>query len=86
MNERSMTQIVLTLLGAFAVTVAAGEQPRHDLCSDKARIVGLLGASTAQAHRRELLAALFWPEISQQAALTNLRQTFLPLARRTGPS
>ena len=72
-----MRQILLTLLGAFAVTVPAGEQPLPAFATDKARaLLAYLALQPAQAHRRELLAALFWPEISQSAALTNLRQTF----------
>ncbi len=72
-----MTQIVLTLLGAFAVTASAGEQQSTSFATDKARaLLAYLALQPVQAHRREWLAALFWPEISQQAALTNLRQTF----------
>ncbi len=75
MKQPSMTHLTLTLFGAFAVT-ANGEQVTA-FATDKARgLLAYLALQPGQAHRRETLAALFWPEISHQSALTNLRQTF----------
>lgn len=70
-----MMEIALSLFGSFAVTVHG--QPVTTFATDKARcLLAYLALQPAQAHRRETLAALFWPELTHQAALTNLRQTF----------
>ena len=72
-----MTQIALTLLGAFEVIASASGQPVTAFATDKARgLLAYLALQPALAHRRETLAVLFWPETSHPAALTNLRQTF----------
>lgn len=71
-----MTPLVLNLLGAFSVTVSTAPQQGTAFATDKVRgLLAYLALEPAQAHRRETLAALFWPEISHQSALTNLRQT-----------
>ncbi|MCE7988792.1 MAG: hypothetical protein DYG89_47155 [Caldilinea sp. CFX5] len=72
-----MTPLVLNLLGAFEVTVATTSPTGRAFATDKVRaLLAYLALEPAQAHRRETLAALFWPEINHQSALTNLRQTF----------
>ena len=70
-----MMQIALSLFGTFGVTVNG--QAVTTFATDKARgLLAYLALQPALTHRRETLAALFWPELDQQAALTNLRQTF----------
>ena len=70
-----MMQIALSLFGTFGVTVNG--QAVTTFATDKARgLLAYLALQPALTHRRETLAALFWPELDHQAALTNLRQTF----------
>ncbi len=52
--------------------------------SDKERALLAYLAVEARPHRREALAALFWPESSQQAADNNLRQSLFRLRRALG--
>ena len=68
-----MAALVLRFLGGFE-TVLAGEAAAG-FESDKAR--GLLAYLTVEAERpqrREVLANLLWPELSEQAARSNLRR------------
>jgi DNA-binding SARP family transcriptional activator len=53
---------------------------------DTRKAVALLAylAVTAQAHAREALAALYWPEYSQERAYANLRRTLWALNRALG--
>lgn len=67
-----MTRLVLHCLGAFNATVDT--VPLTAFSTDKVRALLIyLALETTQPHRRELLASLFWPEMSQVTALTNLR-------------
>lgn len=52
--------------------------------SDKERALLAYLAVEARPHRREALAALFWPESSQKAADNNLRQSLFRLRRVLG--
>ena len=67
-----MTAIVLRCLGAFEVTLDS--QAVTAFPTDKIRaLLAYLALTEAQPHRRELLAALFWPELPQAVAMTNVR-------------
>lgn len=67
-----MTRLVLHGLGAFKATLDAVDLTAFS--TDKVRALLIyLALETAQPHRRELLASLFWPEMPQSTALTNLR-------------
>ncbi len=67
-----MTAIVIRCLGAFEVTLAS--QAVTAFPTDKIRaLLAYLALTEAQPHRRELLAGLFWPELPQAVAMTNVR-------------
>ncbi|MFN8440675.1 MAG: BTAD domain-containing putative transcriptional regulator [Caldilineaceae bacterium] len=67
-----MPSLVLNCLGALDVTLDG--TPITAFPTDKIRaLLVYLALETAQPHRRERLAALFWPEMPQTTALTNLR-------------
>ena len=76
-----MGNLALCLLGGFRAELDG--VPATTFESDKARgLLAYLAVEARQAHRREKLAGLFWPEKSDQArhslsqALYNLRTTF----------
>src|SRR5690242_15591856 len=79
-SDSAPAPIVLRCLGTFEVTVHA--EPVAAFPTDKIR--GLLaflalesytqkGVRGSRPHRREALAGLFWPEMSDALALSNLR-------------
>lgn len=68
----------LTLLGSFELRAADGTVIA--LPTDKARaLCTYLALEAPRPHRRETLAALLWPDILHESALTNLRQTLYRL-------
>jgi WD40 repeat protein/DNA-binding SARP family transcriptional activator len=69
-----MPDASLTVLGAFALSI--GGQPVRGFPTEKARaLLAYLALEGERPHTRALLAALLWPDISETAALTNLRNT-----------
>lgn len=69
-----MTHLVLDLFGTFAATV--GGRAVDGFRSNKTRgLLAYLALEAGRAHARSSLAALFWPEIPDQAAAKNLRLT-----------
>ncbi|MEZ4734629.1 MAG: BTAD domain-containing putative transcriptional regulator [Caldilineaceae bacterium] len=69
-----MNILMLHCLGAFEVSLQGA--PIAAFPTDKSRaLLVYLALENAYAHRRERLAALFWPEIAQTDALSNLRVT-----------
>jgi DNA-binding SARP family transcriptional activator len=78
----------LSLFGGFAGHAAGGEEIAF--ATRKVRALAAYLAATAQAHRRERLASLLWPEQSEGEARANLRKTLsrlrqaLPAAARGG--
>ncbi|MCB0060838.1 MAG: NACHT domain-containing protein, partial [Caldilineaceae bacterium] len=72
-----MTNFTLQFLGQFHVRV--DERPIHDFHSEKARALLAYLALEPQEHARSQLATLFWPEIGDQYARTNLRNTLYRL-------
>src|SRR4051812_11442996 len=79
-SDSATAPVVLFSLGTFEVTIHA--EPVAAFPTDKIR--GLLaflaleshtenGRSAARPHRREALASLFWPDMADSLALSNLR-------------
>ncbi|MBN1261634.1 MAG: tetratricopeptide repeat protein [Anaerolineae bacterium] len=68
-----MVQLAISLLGTFQVTLDG--RPVTEFATDKARaLLAYLAVERRQTHRREYLAALLWPEQSEERARQNLRQ------------
>ncbi|HEY6645179.1 BTAD domain-containing putative transcriptional regulator [Povalibacter sp.] len=79
-----MTQLVLQLLGRFAVRDTAGMEIR--ITSRKGRaLLAFLAAGAGQAHSRDRLAALLWEEADEELARTSLRQA-LAAVRKVLPA
>jgi WD40 repeat protein/DNA-binding SARP family transcriptional activator len=73
-----MAQLQIRLFGAPTVILAGGLEA--NLSSDKARaLLAYLAVESAQAHRREKLAGLFWPGYTETSARTNLRRALSDL-------
>jgi len=69
----------LYLLGGFALERNA--RP-CELAYEKGRaLLAYLAAEPGRAHPRATLAAMFWPDLAREAALTNLRQVLQDLRR-----
>jgi DNA-binding SARP family transcriptional activator len=82
---RTMTALELTLLGTLHV--ARGDEPVRHFQSDKVRaLLAYLATEADRSHARASLAALLWPEQSDQAALRNLSQTLVRLREVLGHS
>lgn len=78
-----MAHLCLSFLGSFHVTIE-GEPVEH-FRSDKIRaLLAYLVLEADRPHRRETLAGLLWPELSDQAARDNLRLALLRLRRTLG--
>lgn len=74
----SSLSFVLNLFGGFAARF--NDQPFTGFATDKVRaLLAYLAVESGQAHRRDTLAALFWPDYSQETALQNLRQALYRL-------
>lgn len=70
----------ITLFGQF--TVAADEQPIPDSRTKKIEaLLAYLVVESTHAHRREKLMGLLFPEMPDDVASTNLRQTLTRLRR-----
>lgn len=73
-----MENLRFTLLGTLAAT--AGDSTPIRFRTDKIRaLLAYLVVESERPHLRHLLAALFWPEMAEQAALKNLRQSLYRL-------
>src|SRR6476661_3350264 len=78
-----MTTLELTLLGTLRVVRYDG--PVRHFHSDKVRaLLAYLTTEADRPHARASLAALFWPEQSNTAALRNLSQTLVRLREVLG--
>lgn len=69
-----MSVVQLRTLGALQVTLAATTVTAFPTDKIRALLV-YLALEQRRAHRREMLATLFWPEIAPSLALNNLRVT-----------
>lgn len=75
-----MSYLAIYLLGAFQVSLDG--MPIRAFRADKTRaLLAYLVVEAGQPHRRESLAGMLWPELSDEAAHRNLRQTLFRLRR-----
>ncbi len=75
-----MGQIAVNLLGPFEVWLDG--EPVTTFESDKVRaLLAYLVSEPDQAHRREMLASLLWPERPDRTARTNLRHVLANLRK-----
>ncbi|MCB0184188.1 MAG: hypothetical protein KDE31_07990, partial [Caldilineaceae bacterium] len=72
-----MTHYAFRFLGQFQFSVTG--TPVTNFHSDKARALLAYLALEPQAHKRDFLAALLWPDIDDRYARTNLRNTLYRL-------
>jgi DNA-binding SARP family transcriptional activator len=78
-----MARLILSLLGGFAATVDG--TPVQGFDTDKTRaLLAYLGIEAAQAHSREALADLLWPQLPGDAARRNLRNSLFKLRQALG--
>jgi predicted ATPase/DNA-binding SARP family transcriptional activator len=77
-----MAQLAIALLGPLHVTL--DDRPVSGFGYDKARALLAYLALEAQAHRRDALAALLWPDQTTAAARTSLRVAISTLRRALG--
>ncbi|HEY8884324.1 MAG TPA: hypothetical protein VIO35_03350 [Chloroflexota bacterium] len=74
LNERAAPRLSLRLLGGVQATLDG--QPLDGFESDLVRaLLAYLAVERDRPHRREALAALFWPEQPDPIASHRLRQT-----------
>jgi DNA-binding SARP family transcriptional activator len=68
-----MTRLSITTLGTLQASL--DDMPLREFESDKARaLLVYLAVEASRPHRREALAGLLWPDISETAARANLRR------------
>lgn len=82
MQDSASTPLRISLLGSLLLTkkgTVAHETRRKVLA-----LLAYLVVESEQAHSREDLVALFWPEMSQTEGRNNLRVTLAQLKRRLG--
>lgn len=78
-----MARLTLSLLGGFAAAVDGA--PVAGLDTDKTRaLLAYLGIEAARPHSREALAGLLWPELPDEAARRNLRNSLFKLRQALG--
>ena len=78
-----MAHLSVALLGPFQATL--GGAPISDFESDKVRaLLAYLAVEADRPHRRDALAGLLWPDYSNRAARTNLRNTLANLRQAIG--
>ncbi|MCB0199232.1 MAG: hypothetical protein KDI03_04095 [Anaerolineae bacterium] len=75
-----MTSIDLNLLGGLSVSIDGRQVTRFP--TEKARaLLAYLSIESSRPHSRIMLAGLFWPEVTDRQALTNLRNTLYRLRK-----
>ena len=78
-----MAHLSLSFLGGFEVTLDA--EPITTFGADKARaLLAYLAIEAARPHRREVLAAMFWPDATRRRAAHSLSQALLMLRKALG--
>ncbi len=78
-----MAHLSVRLLGTLQVTLDGS--PVTDFKSDKGRaLLAFLAEESQQPHRREKLAGLLWPELTESAARNNLRRVLSNLRQTIG--
>ena len=78
-----MGHLSISLLGGFDARLDG--QPVSSFGTDKVRaFLAYLAVEARRPHRRSALAGMFWPELPQEKAAQNLRQSLLRLRPRSG--
>lgn len=78
-----MSHMAICLFGSFGVSLDG--RPLTTFKTDKTRaLLAYLAVEAARAHRREVLAAMFWSHRPMESARNNLRQTLYRLRRAIG--
>ena len=78
-----MAKLAISLLGPFQATL--GGQPITGFKYDKVRaLLVYLAVEHERPHEREALLGLLWPDLPEEAARNNLRQTLLKLREAIG--
>jgi DNA-binding SARP family transcriptional activator/predicted ATPase len=78
-----MADLNISLLGSFQVSLDG--EPVTSFRSNKVRaLLAYLCVENNQPHQREKLAGLFWPELAENAARTNLRHSLSNLRAAIG--
>jgi serine/threonine protein kinase/DNA-binding SARP family transcriptional activator len=78
-----MTRLSIYLTGSFCVTLGGGSALQFKSSKDKA-LLAYLAVEADRPHARDKLAALFWPEMPDSEARSNLRYTLSSLRRTIG--
>src|SRR5436190_242902 len=78
-----MPRLELTLLGGFHAYVDGSPVTGFDTDKTRALLV-YVAMEPARAHSRELLAGLLWPELADDAARRNLRNSLFKLRQALG--
>ena len=80
MEKNQVQALHLSVLGPFALSADTGQIV--PMRGDKVRaLFVLLAMEAAVVQRRDALMAMFWPELRQEAAQSNLRQTMYRLRK-----
>lgn len=75
-----MSRLAIAMLGSYRVTL--DDLPLTTFATDKVRaLLAYLAVESGTAQRREILAALLWPNRPETEARTNLRQALYRLRR-----
>ncbi len=84
MYNIGMLPLSLSLLGPMQI--CWGDEPIHTALWAKTRaLLSYVAVEAGAPHRREALAGLLWPECSEAAARTSLRQALYQLRTALGP-
>lgn len=79
-----VAHLSISLLGTFQVSLDGSATTLFE--SDKVRgLLAYLAVENSRPHRREALAALFWPDASQDKARQNLRRALYNLRQMLDP-
>lgn len=80
MQDHQVQALQISVLGPFALFTDTGQI--IPVRGNKVRaLLVLLTMETNVVHRRDALMAMFWPELRQEAAQSNLRQTMYRLRK-----
>lgn len=77
-----MSELVISILGTFQITSGSASV---EFESNKVRaLLAYLAVESDRPHTRDALAALLWPEFTQESALSSLRNALASLRRSIG--
>src|SRR3954454_14757429 len=78
-----MARLELSLLGGFHASVDGTPVPGFDTDKTRALLV-YVSVESSRAHSRETLAGLLWPDLPDEAARRNLRNSLFKLRQALG--